>query len=1187
MIFEIFIIITYRKYGMNKLFLLCIFIILIFILYFSIFRKNSVEPFDDTPTPTQLSTNIPTLLQSNVNNVVLYSNANSDKLNQKDYVSFDAAVPVIITTTPPPIVSYDCQYNWTNWTNCDVYTGNSTRSVSTIPPVNDGEACTPPATNDIQRSCLSALQYKTLLQGWEVIYNPTSLANIGNIIVDVDNQSSNKYGMMNSIVMKKLNRPANLIESFDVGTTMTLDPNQNISYVVIGMDNTVGDFVSISNPSVTLQTTIKLDQGNYIMYFYVQNRKYDTTNMGITTSVNVNDYTNETYHFQESGKWISQMVSFYIDENDAGQDTIIQLVFTLENKRTGYNNMVALGGIQFKYCGMNPCDNDCEFSWSDWGQCNISNGISTRHPNIVLKSLNGGIPCPTNEPKNCDIDCSYIWSSWSNCDVLKGTQFRDPTIIYPNQKNGMSCPTREVSSCTIDCSYTWSDWTACDNTGTQTRVSTTIYPPLNGGATCPTTESRDCDFDCCFNWTDWGVCDVNTGNQTRNANIKYPSVHGGRKCPPDSTQPDTRACAVDCSYTWSFSDCDYYSGTIWKNPIVTYHDKNNGATCPGSKSMDCPVDCCYNWTNWSYCDVTKKMTTRNVSLINPKKGGVMCTPAPAQWLSQPCLDNLNFSQGNLNEWNVSYNWDISNTKIQPIINVISSQNNFGFTFPSNYVQLQFKGFQSYSGTTPIVTLETVANLDYGYYSIDYFIQTRPNYTPKTVSIQAAVVMTGNNGAINTVTNNEFSFSKKQIPDETVISPQNIIFFVSSDCATNPVKIQFIFKVTDPTTTTDCTVGLGNTTIRSCGKDKPCDVNCQVGWYKWSDCNKTGNYAGYTTRNSFVFIDQKNNGKPCPNTPDLNACKVDCDFTYPDWSTIPCDKSSGRKSRTAKINIPAQNVSNLGAIPCPGELDPRNVQNCPVNCEFSWGPWGSCDRNSGKHSRSPNISVQAQHTELGAVPCPGNSDPGRTESCDIDCTAQYAYYSCVNGLKQYTVGNYLGPVNKGAQCNISGTTVTGNGVVQTNEVCDAPGVPSWGTKFQYMCPNGGYVTNISGNCFWKKPMTALAIKCSNGGAIRISDQGVNTNYVWNSADFNTSKYDYLNPDYTGGMTNVDFYYGEYYGWANGIQKIQVNDTNSYFVGDLGWSGNTAKYNRTCPYGKKITGVYGTAANTVKALDFICT
>ena len=281
--------------------LLFIFIVIfIIIIYFSIGHR---EYFDNTPTSipqTDSVTITPTIPP--LDNILIASNAERDQANQVDSALFNLAIPDVTYTTAPPD-SIDCEYKWGEWTNCNVLSGLSTREIITSPPLYGGQQCTPPPIDNIQKSCLDTIQYKQNLQGWNVTYNPANLINMGNVSVNIGSEATNTYGMIKSPKMKKFGNanPPNVttnpsttsfpptvskkIEGFEVTTTPRSTIASNVlntpntltygdtpmPYIVVGFNNTNGDFLSIPNPKVSLNTTLKLDKGYYVLYYYIQN----------------------------------------------------------------------------------------------------------------------------------------------------------------------------------------------------------------------------------------------------------------------------------------------------------------------------------------------------------------------------------------------------------------------------------------------------------------------------------------------------------------------------------------------------------------------------------------------------------------------------------------------------------------------------------------------------------------------------------------------------------------------------------------------------------------------------------------------------------------------------------------------------------------------------------------------------
>jgi hypothetical protein len=103
------------------------------------------------------------------------------------------------------------------------------------------------------------------------------------------------------------------------------------------------------------------------------------------------------------------------------------------------------------------------------------------------------------------------------------------------------------------------------------------------------------------------------------------------------------------------------------------------------------------------------------------------------------------------------------------------------------------------------------------------------------------------------------------------------------------------------------------------------------------------------------------GESCPPTRkeacNTDYCPVNCDYTWGGWGA--CDKScgGGTKYRTPVVTIDG----DYGGVPCPtdGQRAPCNTDYCAVDCAYEWGDWNTCDKSceGGKATRNLIVSVQ--------------------------------------------------------------------------------------------------------------------------------------------------------------------------------------------------------------------------------------
>lgn len=121
---------------------------------------------------------------------------------------------------------------------------------------------------------------------------------------------------------------------------------------------------------------------------------------------------------------------------------------------------------------------------------------------------------------------------------------------------------------------------------------------------------------------------------------------------------------------------------------------------------------------------------------------------------------------------------------------------------------------------------------------------------------------------------------------------------------------------------------------------PCPIDCKVGEYKCSNCNKfTGKKvctrpvltkAQHVSFRSFFFLFSSffcfQGGKKCPSLSKVEKCRVDCEVTpWGKWTTCSKKCGGGVQYRTRKKVYGAQN----GGTDCPKLKDSRdcNTQPC--------------------------------------------------------------------------------------------------------------------------------------------------------------------------------------------------------------------------------------------------------------------
>lgn len=231
-------------------------------------------------------------------------------------------------------------------------------------------------------------------------------------------------------------------------------------------------------------------------------------------------------------------------------------------------------------------------------------------------------------------------------------------------------------------------------------------------------------------------------------------------------------------------------------------------------------------------NVDQTFIQNEMDLLIRSKKHEPSTPAPIA--TSPPLKpsqnpNLNFSNG-MDGWNVIYFPESiigpngikgpNGISFKPNIEVKDSSDSYGFTFNHHYLQVEFKEYYKYKfHQNPFISIQTAILLNPGYYKLNYNIQTSPNYPIEKDKRTIAIMATIN----NTYANTPFLFSKKDaddnqiasLTDETKLTKQSMDFYISKLDAMNPIVLSFIFIVTDPKITDNCTVAIGDIEILNC------------------------------------------------------------------------------------------------------------------------------------------------------------------------------------------------------------------------------------------------------------------------------------------------------------------------------------------------------------------------------------
>lgn len=245
-------------------------------------------------------------------------------------------------------------------------------------------------------------------------------------------------------------------------------------------------------------------------------------------------------------------------------------------------------------------------------------------------------------------------------------------------------------------------------------------------------------------------------------------------------------------------------------------------------------------------------------------------------------------------------------------------------------------------------------------------------------------------------------------------------------------------------------------IRPCNVDVPCPIDCEVDtgkpWVEWSSCSAECG-GGTQTRAANVKTLPAHGGKSCP--PDevrpcnLGECKTNCQYSWGEWQACDRPCGGGNQKRFPTILVPPTGEGK--ACPEP-QSRPCNSQPCPVDCKYTWGPWGECDATTGTKRRQPIVTVKS---ESGGAACP---DP-EIQACPVDCVFSWNDWTacdgdCDTGVQSRSALIERPNRNGGTACPVPETRKCDTG----KKCCDYEITPAKFTRCSQIC-RGGTFTKI--------------------------------------------------------------------------------------------------------------------------------
>lgn len=266
--------------------------------------------------------------------------------------------------------------------------------------------------------------------------------------------------------------------------------------------------------------------------------------------------------------------------------------------------------VAHQTCNTHPCPIDCVGSWSEYTQCDKEctdcrnsrpSGKKTKTYTITVEAQYGGLECPhaheevseaTCNEHCCPENCEGSWSEFGECSTTcgNGVTERTYTITHKEAHGGTPCPYCDKAShttacngtspCSVDCIGFMSDWSPCTaNCGGGERTAHYIHAVAaqNGGQECeygnfqPVTEACNtdpCAQMCLGTFGPWGACDspCSGGIKSRSYFVYRAASGGGAECSHATGDTDTAACNEhDCPDGYVCppeKTCQYSNGLV-------------------------------------------------------------------------------------------------------------------------------------------------------------------------------------------------------------------------------------------------------------------------------------------------------------------------------------------------------------------------------------------------------------------------------------------------------------------------------------------------------------------------------------------------------------------------------------------------------------------------------------------------
>jgi Thrombospondin type 1 domain len=722
----------------------------------------------------------------------------------------------------------------------------------------------------------------------------------------------------------------------------------------------------------------------------------------------------------------------------------------------------------------------------------------------------------------------------------------------------------------VNCQYSWGPWSSCDqDTGTMHRQAATM-DPVFGGTGCDPLFAMDtstCPVDCIGSY----VADYCTnGDYYRTYNVTKSSMNEGNTCSlndgtygvkfqaPAPNQYSIRvdSCS-DCTYKIAPIGCDQstgfqkytvtsYTPAVNKGRPCTYADgtaiSGIGQTFTSTADMDaCQVDCCGNYTNVDYCSNGNYIREYNVTKPSIHKDG-RCTVRDSDYA-------VEFAAPSKQKYNVRVDGCSDCT-----------------------YNVTYTGCDSATG--------------FNKYSVN-------SYNPAVRKGKECSYVDGTK-----ITNVGQAFTSTASTDSCVIpcAGQYVAGTERCDSAGNLYRTYQV--TTSPIHATTCSINDGtysvNFPISSVDANKKIEMKvgtCAVAC-SYTGATNTCNASGQQVISLTGYKPAINSGKCTYNGEDVTSYvnaqgtftsqKATCTNCVGSWGACSAACGDGTQTYTITTNASgggtACEAANNATKPC-------KIKPCDVDCV---GSWSACP---AVHNGGSQTYTITQNAVGNGKACEAANN--QTRSCPIDCIfSESVVDDCANsGFRIHTItgvndAQYGGNACIATDYNLNKIPISnsGNGVGYKYYTDCGKGNTNTTAAFESLkCPNNGWINKIESQNWFCGPAVRYRFTCNDGSSKEFDK--FNPNAINISDDYagkcNSSGGDSMGPPIIApnGLSSLDYIYGNYYGWDNGINKIVGNGVS--LGGHYGADGPT--YNITCPAGQVINTVYG---HGHESMGFLC-